>query len=108
MVSAVDYMQAQRARGKLIREIRDGFTVDAFIGNATDWDKVCMGNLVGLPVIVLPTGFKNIPNPTIEWHPTLNYNHHWHLCSTTEGPYCSGAGNGISICHRSPQTAATN
>ena len=24
---------------------------------------VCMGNLVGLPVIVVPTGFKNISNP---------------------------------------------
>ncbi|OVA09732.1 Amidase [Macleaya cordata] len=63
MVPAVDYLQAQRARGKLIREIRDGFTVDAFIGNATDWEKVCMGNLVGMPVIVVPTGLKSIENP---------------------------------------------
>lgn len=37
--------------------------MDAFIGNATDWERVCLGNLVGLPVIVVPTGFKNIPNP---------------------------------------------
>lgn len=55
--------QAQRARGKLIQEVREIFTVDAFIGNATDWEKVCMGNLVGLPVLVVPTGFKNISNP---------------------------------------------
>ncbi|KAK8603980.1 hypothetical protein V6N13_096445 [Hibiscus sabdariffa] len=62
-VSAVDYMQAQRARGKLIQEVKENFNVDAFIGNATDWERVCMGNLVGLPVIVVPTGFKSIPNP---------------------------------------------
>ncbi|XP_059438986.1 uncharacterized protein LOC132171631 [Corylus avellana] len=63
MIPAVDYVQAQRARGKLIREVRESFTVDAIIGNATDWEKVCMGNLVGMPVIVVPTGFKKIENP---------------------------------------------
>ncbi|XVE56473.1 hypothetical protein DITRI_Ditri04bG0013000 [Diplodiscus trichospermus] len=63
IVSAVDYVQAQRARGRLIREVKGSFTVDAFIGNATDWERVCMGNLVGMPVIVVPTGFKNISNP---------------------------------------------
>ncbi|KAK7318360.1 hypothetical protein RJT34_03059 [Clitoria ternatea] len=60
IIPAVDYIQAQRARGRLIKEIRESFTVDAFIGNATDWEKVCLGNLVGLPVMVVPTGFKNI------------------------------------------------
>ncbi|XAR50416.1 hypothetical protein NMG60_11004735 [Bertholletia excelsa] len=63
MVPAVDYVQAQRARGKLIREVKESFKVDAFVGNATDWEKVCMGNLVGLPIIVVPTGFKMIANP---------------------------------------------
>ncbi|KAI5383918.1 uncharacterized protein LOC127106029 isoform X2 [Lathyrus oleraceus] len=63
LITAVDYIQAQRARGRLIKEIRESFTVDAFIGNATDWEKVCIGNLVGLPVIVVPTGFKNISDP---------------------------------------------
>uniref|UniRef100_A0A1D1ZC57 Glutamyl-tRNA(Gln) amidotransferase subunit A n=1 Tax=Anthurium amnicola TaxID=1678845 RepID=A0A1D1ZC57_9ARAE len=63
LIPAVDYIQAQRARGKLIHEVREGFTVDAFIGNATDWEKVCMGNLVGMPVLVVPTGFKSIDNP---------------------------------------------
>ncbi|XP_065872138.1 uncharacterized protein [Euphorbia lathyris] len=63
LISAVDYIQAQRARGKLIKEVKNSFTVDAFIGNATDWEKVCLGNLVGLPVIVVPTGFKSISNP---------------------------------------------
>jgi hypothetical protein len=62
-LSIAIYPQAQRARGKLIREVRESFTVDAIIGNATDWEKVCMGNLVGMPVIVVPTGFKNIENP---------------------------------------------
>lgn len=55
--------QAQRARGKLIREVRESFTVDAFVGNATDWEKVCLGNLVGMPVIVVPTGYANISAP---------------------------------------------
>ena len=55
--------QAQRARGKLIREIRESFTVDAFIGNATDWEKVCLGNLVGMPVLIIPTGFTKISSP---------------------------------------------
>ncbi|KAL3818458.1 hypothetical protein ACJIZ3_004363 [Penstemon smallii] len=62
VVPAVDYIQAQRARGKLIREVRDNFKVDAFIGNATEWELVCVGNLVGMPVIVVPTGFKKIPD----------------------------------------------
>lgn len=39
------------------------FTVDAFVGNTTDWEKVCLGNLVGLPVTVIPTGFKAVSNP---------------------------------------------
>ncbi|XP_043720831.1 LOW QUALITY PROTEIN: putative amidase AmiD [Telopea speciosissima] len=63
LVPAVDYVQAQRARGKLIREIRESFTVDAFIANATGWERVCMGNLVGMLVIVVPTGLKSIENP---------------------------------------------
>ncbi|KAG5537337.1 hypothetical protein RHGRI_024700 [Rhododendron griersonianum] len=63
MIPAVDYVQVQRARGKLIREVKESFKVDAFVGNATDWERVCMGNLVGMPVIVVPTGFKNISNP---------------------------------------------
>eukprot|EP00262_Sarcandra_glabra_P015910 TRINITY_DN5013_c0_g2_i1.p1 TRINITY_DN5013_c0_g2~~TRINITY_DN5013_c0_g2_i1.p1 ORF type:complete len:458 (-),score=81.37 TRINITY_DN5013_c0_g2_i1:29-1369(-) len=63
LIPAVDYVQAQRARGKLIREIRESFTVDAFIGNATDWERVCLGNLVGMPVIVVPTGLKNVTKP---------------------------------------------
>ncbi|KAL3655359.1 hypothetical protein CASFOL_001145 [Castilleja foliolosa] len=60
VVPAVDYIQAQRARGKLIREVRDNFKVDAFVGNATDWELVCVSNLVGMPVIIVPTGFKKI------------------------------------------------
>lgn len=63
LIPAVDYVQAQRARGKLIQEVRESLTVDAFIGNATDWEKVCLGNLVGMPVVIVPTGFKNIKNP---------------------------------------------
>uniref|UniRef100_A0A0A9CUZ1 Amidase domain-containing protein n=1 Tax=Arundo donax TaxID=35708 RepID=A0A0A9CUZ1_ARUDO len=63
LIPAVDYIQAQRARGKLIKEVRDSFTVDAFIGNVTNWELVCLGNLVGMPVAVLPTGFKSIEDP---------------------------------------------
>lgn len=63
LISAVDYIQAQRARGKLASEVMHTIQeqkIDAFIGNATDWEKVCVGNLVGLPVIVIPTGLKEI------------------------------------------------
>ncbi|KAG8089927.1 hypothetical protein GUJ93_ZPchr0011g28365 [Zizania palustris] len=63
LIPAVEYLQAQRARGKLIREVKESFTVDAFIGNATDWELVCLGNLVGMPVAVVPTGFKSIEDP---------------------------------------------
>lgn len=55
--------QSQRARGKLIREVKESFRVDAFVGNATDWEKVCVGNLVGMPVMVVPVGFQKIPDP---------------------------------------------
>jgi hypothetical protein len=48
----------------LIREIKDNFKgIDAFIGNATDWELVCLGNLVGIPVVVVPTGFKPVEDP---------------------------------------------
>jgi hypothetical protein len=47
----------------LIREIKDSFTVDAFVGNVTDWERVCLGNLVGMPVVVVPTGLKSIQDP---------------------------------------------
>ncbi|KAL3833580.1 hypothetical protein ACJIZ3_008316 [Penstemon smallii] len=57
VVPAVDYVQAQRARGKLIR---NNFKVDAFVGNATEWELVCVGNLVDMPVIVVPIGLKKI------------------------------------------------
>ncbi|KAL6177729.1 hypothetical protein ACLB2K_049253 [Fragaria x ananassa] len=60
---AVDYVQAQRARGKLIREVRESFAVDAFIGDATNWERVCIGNLVGMPVIVVPSGFPKVSDP---------------------------------------------
>ncbi|XP_015881399.4 uncharacterized protein LOC107417296 isoform X2 [Ziziphus jujuba] len=63
LIPAVDYVQAQRARGKLIGEVRERLSgVDAVIGNATDWEKVCLGNLVGMPVIVIPTGFTDVSN----------------------------------------------
>ncbi|XP_071701933.1 uncharacterized protein [Rutidosis leptorrhynchoides] len=63
VVPAVDYVQSQRARGKLIKEVRESFTVDAFVGNVTDWEKVCVGNLVGMPVMVVPVGFEKISDP---------------------------------------------
>ncbi|KAJ0748028.1 putative amidase [Helianthus annuus] len=63
VIPAVDYIQSQRARGKLIQEVKEGFTVDAFVGNVTDWEKVCVGNLVGMPVMVVPVGFEKIKDP---------------------------------------------
>ncbi|KAK1407130.1 hypothetical protein QVD17_38741 [Tagetes erecta] len=63
VIPAVDYIQSQRARGKLIQEVKESFTVDAFVGNVTDWEKVCVGNLVGMPVMVVPVGFEKIKDP---------------------------------------------
>ncbi|KAL8464268.1 hypothetical protein ACS0TY_033968 [Phlomoides rotata] len=79
VVPAVDYVQAQRARGKLMREVRENFKVDAFVGNATDWERVCVGNLVGMPVVVIPTGFKQIADA-----PTNNTRRR---CTITTGVY---------------------
>lgn len=59
-------LQAQRARGKLARELMELMKkqkVDAFVGSATDWEWICAGNLVGMPVIVIPTGFKDVADP---------------------------------------------
>lgn len=63
VIPAVDYIQSQRARGKLIQEVRESFTVDAFVGNATDWENICVGNLVGMPVMIVPVGFEKIKDP---------------------------------------------
>ncbi|CAM6086259.1 unnamed protein product [Calypogeia fissa] len=66
LISAVDYVQTQRVRGILQREVLKCLKeqkIDAFIGNATDWEKVSVGNLIGIPVMVVPTGLKNITNP---------------------------------------------
>uniref|UniRef100_A0A803NVN3 Amidase domain-containing protein n=1 Tax=Cannabis sativa TaxID=3483 RepID=A0A803NVN3_CANSA len=57
---AVDYLQG---KGKLMQEVRESFKVDAMIGSPTEWERVCMGNLVGMPVIVVQTGFTHISNP---------------------------------------------
>lgn len=59
-IPAVDYVQAQRARGRLIREVKESVTVYAFVGNVTDWERVCVGNLVGMPMLTSPTGYKPI------------------------------------------------
>jgi hypothetical protein len=29
----------------------------------TDWEFDCLGNLVGMPVVAVPAGFKGIENP---------------------------------------------
>ncbi|KAG0558086.1 hypothetical protein KC19_10G003700 [Ceratodon purpureus] len=66
LISAVDYLQAQRARGKLaleLKELMEKQKVDAFVGNATDWEWICAGNLAGMPVIVIPTGLKDVTDP---------------------------------------------
>nr|GEX28130.1 hypothetical protein [Tanacetum cinerariifolium] len=45
--------QSQSARGKLIQQVWESFTVDAFVG----------GSLVGMPVMVVPVGFEKIQDP---------------------------------------------
>lgn len=59
-------IQAQRARGKLgleLKELMEKQKVDAFVGSAIDWEWICAGNLVGMPVIVIPTGLKDVADP---------------------------------------------
>lgn len=56
-ISAVDYVQAQRARALLTREIETIFrTYDAFLA-PTSSPSVTMTNLSGHPAITLPSGF---------------------------------------------------
>lgn len=53
----------------MIQEVKEDFKVDAFIGDSSDWEKVCVGNLVGMPVVVVPTGFNKISNaPSDDTH----------------------------------------
>ena len=37
--------------------------VDAFVGDATDGEWICASNLVGMPVIVIPTGLLDVADP---------------------------------------------
>lgn len=54
-------MQAQRVRGLLIQEVQEALSgVDAFVGSVVDWEKIAVGNLVGMPVAVILTGVKDV------------------------------------------------
>ncbi|BDA44986.1 Glutamyl-tRNA(Gln) amidotransferase subunit A [Coccomyxa sp. Obi] len=63
MIPAVEYIQAQRARTMLVKEVLDimqAAGIDAFIGNTSE--ELAMANLVSLPTMALPIGFAQLPN----------------------------------------------
>jgi Asp-tRNA(Asn)/Glu-tRNA(Gln) amidotransferase A subunit family amidase len=56
-VSAVDYLQADRLRMKLIEQMMNLFeTVDLFVMPEALDHSLALGNLVGLPCVALPHG----------------------------------------------------
>ncbi|CAL2260895.1 unnamed protein product [Prunus armeniaca] len=59
-VGYVDDAETEASTGKLIRKVRDNFIVDAFIGNAADWERVCMGNLVGMPALAVAMAYQSM------------------------------------------------
>ncbi|CAK0784217.1 hypothetical protein CVIRNUC_007421 [Coccomyxa viridis] len=68
MIPAVEYIQAQRARTRLLQEVVGLMSkagIDAFIGNTSE--ELAMANLASLPTIAVPLGtqpLKDAPNST--------------------------------------------
>ncbi|EIE21164.1 amidase signature enzyme [Coccomyxa subellipsoidea C-169] len=63
MIPAVEYIQAQRARTMLVKEVVDlmqAAGIDAFIGNASE--ELALANLVSMPTLALPVEFDELPN----------------------------------------------
>lgn len=77
----LNLIYAQRARGKLIREVEKSFTVDVFVGNVTDGEKVCMGNLVGSRASGSDR-FQEHIRTTNQQLPEKDNDQCWNLCST--------------------------
>jgi Asp-tRNA(Asn)/Glu-tRNA(Gln) amidotransferase A subunit family amidase len=59
--SAVDYVQCDRLRRKIMQDLHDVFgQVDAFFGLSHDQNVTALTNLTGHPVIALRAGFEDI------------------------------------------------
>ncbi|KAK9825906.1 hypothetical protein WJX81_004298 [Elliptochloris bilobata] len=59
LIPSVEYIQAQRARGVLAREVTGAMAaagLDAFIGNASE--QLAMANLASLPTVAVPVGLE--------------------------------------------------
>jgi Asp-tRNA(Asn)/Glu-tRNA(Gln) amidotransferase A subunit family amidase len=64
MIPAVEYIQANRVRTLLIREMQDLMrTVDCYLAPADD-DNLLLTNLTGHPSVVMPDGFSDKGRPT--------------------------------------------
>jgi Asp-tRNA(Asn)/Glu-tRNA(Gln) amidotransferase A subunit family amidase len=64
-VPAVEYLQAQRLRNLLIQDTAKVFeNVDVFIAPSHTGSSLLLGNLTGLPCVVLPNGFNKAGSPT--------------------------------------------
>lgn len=63
LVPGVEYVQAQRARGILAREVVGAMQaagLDAFIGNASE--QLAMANLASLPTVAVPVTLAPLPD----------------------------------------------
>ena len=59
LISAVDYLSAQRARTLLMREMDESLSgVDLFVAPTYGGSSLLMTNLTGHPCVVLPNGFR--------------------------------------------------
>ena len=71
LISAVDYLSAQRARTLLMREMDESLSgVDLFVAPTYGGSSLLMTNLTGHPCVVLPNGFR-----TADGTPTLSLIH---------------------------------
>lgn len=71
VIPAVEYIQANRARTALIQQIDAFFAgngLDAFIGPSTN--ETSMGNVVGLPQMVIPVDFEPVSVGSARQQPT--------------------------------------
>ena len=63
LIPGVEYVQAQRARGVLAREVVGAMQaagLDAFVGNASE--QLAMANLASLPTVAVPVALAPLPD----------------------------------------------
>lgn len=65
LVPAVEYLQANRARTRLVREMVSVFeAVDLYLAPSVSGDNLLLTNLTGHPSVALPVGFVDADSPT--------------------------------------------